>query len=139
MAASPHELEDFEASEAEKFKYTHWLDTFFVSIFFHVKHPRLEQEKKRDIVSCQVSTAGGAAVMPAAVRPAVVSLSVGRTPPQTRAGDARGRHPLASAADCVRVCVYACVRVCVHRRGITKGRGLETLSFSPAINYTVST
>lgn len=43
--------------------------------------------------------------MPAAVSLVVVSLPVELTSPQTRAGDARGRHPLASAAERVCVCV----------------------------------
>lgn len=43
--------------------------------------------------------------MLAAVSLVVVSLSVELTPPQARAGDARGRHPLASAAERVYVCV----------------------------------
>lgn len=62
--------------------------------------------------------------MPAAVSLVVVSLPVELTSPQTRAGDARGRHPLASAAE--RVCV------CVFKGGdYTSGRGLEMLSFRP--------
>lgn len=43
--------------------------------------------------------------MPAAVSLVVVSLPVELTSPQTRAGDACGRHPLASAAERVCVCV----------------------------------
>lgn len=98
--------------QRQKNSSTHTGSTLFCIYIFPRQTSPFGTRKKRDIVSCQVSTAGGAAVMPAAARPAVVSLSVGRTPPQTRAGDAHGRHPLASAADCVRVCVYACVRVC---------------------------
>ncbi len=55
----------------------------------------------------------------------VVSLSVESTSPQTRAGDACGRHPLASAAN-----VFA-------KEVVTRGQGLEMLSLSPY--YTVST
>lgn len=58
--------------------------------------------------------------MLAAVSLVVVSLSVELTSPQTRAGDVHGRHPLASAAE----------RVCVNE-GITRGQGLEMLSFCP--------
>lgn len=70
----------------------------------------------------------GACVMLAAVSLVVVSLSVELTFPQTRAGDAHGRHPLASAAE--RVCVCEMVCVCV-KEGITRGQGLEMLSFCP--------
>lgn len=73
--------------------------------------------------------------MPAAVSLVVVSLSVELTSPQTRAGDAHGCHPLASAAECVcvSVSVSVCVFVCV-KEGITRGQGLEVLSFCPLIN-----
>lgn len=72
----------------------------------------------------------GACVMLAAVSLVVVSLSVELTFPQTRAGDAHGRHPLASAAERVCVCKCVCVGVCV-KEGITRGQGLEMLSFCP--------
>lgn len=43
----------------------------------------------------------GACVTLAAVGLVVVSLSVELMSPQTGAGDVHGRHPLASAAECV--------------------------------------
>lgn len=62
--------------------------------------------------------------MLAAVSQVVVSLSVEQKFPQTRAGDVQSRHPLASAAKSVSVCV------CVEE-GITRGQGLKMLSFCP--------
>ena len=67
--------------------------------------------------------------MLAAVSLVVVSLPVELTSPQTRAGDACGRHPLASAAE--RVCVCVCVCVCLKEGDYTSGRGLEMLSYRP--------
>lgn len=76
----------------------------------------------------------GACVMLAAVSLVVVSLSVELTFPQTRAGDAHGRHPLAflqlNVCVCVSEDVCVCECVCV-KEGITRGQGLEMLSFCP--------
>lgn len=94
LQSTPTELEDFKASEA-KFKYTHWLN-IFVSIFFHVKHPHLKKRCILKFFDCHVLNYERC--MLAAVSLVVVSLSVELTSPQTRAGDAHGRHPLASAA-----------------------------------------